>query len=113
MKYYHNSRCRKSREGLALLEEKGLSPEVVEYMKEPLSPNELMDLLDKLDMAAIDLVRKKESVWKEEFQDKELDEEEIVLAMIEYPQLMERPILEHGQKAAIGRPSENLLEILD
>lgn len=113
MKYYHNSRCRKSREGLALLEEKGIKPEVVEYMKEPLNPNELLDLLDKLDMDAIELIRTKESVWKEEFHDKELDEEELVLAMIEYPQLMERPILENGDRATIGRPSEKLLEILD
>lgn len=113
MKYYHNSRCRKSREGLALLEEKGYTPELVEYMKEPMSPAELLDLLDKLDMDAIDLVRTKESVWKEEFKDKELDEEELVLAMIEYPQLMERPILVVGDKAAIGRPAEKLLEILD
>lgn len=112
MKYYHNSRCRKSREGLALLEEKGLSPEILEYMKEPLSPSELMDLLDKLDMDARDLVRDKESIWKEEFKDKELEEEEIVLAMIEYPQLMERPILEVGDHAVVGRPTEKLLELL-
>ena len=112
MKYYHNSRCRKSREGLALLEERGLSPEIVEYMKEPLSPSDLMDLLDKLDMDARNLVRDKESIWKEEFKDKELEEEEIVLAMIEYPQLMERPILEVGDRAVVGRPTEKLLELL-
>lgn len=97
---------------MALLEEKGLSPEILEYMKEPLSPSELMDLLDKLDMDARDLVRDKESIWKEEFKDKELEEEEIVLAMIEYPQLMERPILEVGDHAVVGRPTEKLLELL-
>ncbi len=112
MKYYHNPRCRKSREGLALIEEKGLKPEVIEYMKEPLSPSDLMDLLDKLDMDALDLIRTKESIWKEEFKDKELDEEELVLAMIECPQLMERPILENGDKAVVGRPSEKLLELI-
>lgn len=112
MKYYHNPRCRKSREGLALIEEKGLKPEVIEYMKEPLSPSDLMDLLDKLDMDALDLIRTKESIWKEEFKDKELDEEELVLAMIEYPQLMERPILENGDKAVVGRPSEKLSELI-
>lgn len=112
MKYYHNPRCRKSREGLALIEEKGLKPEVIEYMKEPLSPSDLMDLLDKLDMDALDLIRTKESIWKEEFKDKELDEEELILAMIEYPQLMERPILENGDKAIVGRPSEKLLELI-
>lgn len=112
MKYYHNPRCRKSREGLALIEEKGLKPEVIEYMKEPLSPSDLMDLLDKLDMDALDLIRTKESIWKEEFKDKELDEEELILAMIEYPQLMERPILENGDKAVVGRPSEKLSELI-
>ena len=95
-----------------MIEEKGLKPEVIEYMKEPLSPSDLMDLLDKLDMDALDLIRTKESIWKEEFKDKELDEEELILAMIEYPQLMERPILENGDKAVVGRPSEKLSELI-
>ncbi len=112
MKYYHNSRCRKSREGLALLEEKGVQPEVIEYMKEPLSPDQLFDLLEKLDMAAKDLIRTKETIWKEEFKEKELGEEELVLAMIEYPQLMERPIFEKGDRAVVGRPSEKLLDLI-
>ncbi len=112
MRYFHNPRCQKSREGLQLLEEKGLQPEVVLYMTEPLSPMDLEDILAKLDIDAEDLIRSKESVWKEEFKDKELSEDELVLAMIEYPQLMERPILVNGDKAAIGRPPENLLEIL-
>lgn len=112
MRYFHNPRCQKSREGLQLLEEKGLHPEVVLYMTEPLSPMDLEDILVKLDIDAEDLIRSKESVWKEEFKDKELSEDELVLAMIEYPQLMERPILVNGDKAAIGRPPENLLEIL-
>lgn len=112
MRYYHNPRCRKSREGLELLKEKGLEPEVVLYMTEPLSPMELEDILFKLDIDAEDLIRSKEAVWKEEFKDKELSEEELVLAMIEYPQLMERPIFVKGDKAAIGRPPENVLAIL-
>tara|TARA_R110002050_G_scaffold147559_2_gene273403 strand:+ start:14248 stop:14586 length:339 start_codon:yes stop_codon:yes gene_type:complete len=112
MRYFHNPRCQKSREGLQLLEEKGLQPEVVLYMTDPLSPMELEDVLAKLDIDAEDLIRSKEAVWKEEFKDKELSEDELVLAMIEYPQLMERPILVNGDKAAIGRPPENLLEIL-
>tara|TARA_R110000868_G_scaffold385866_3_gene653920 strand:- start:442 stop:780 length:339 start_codon:yes stop_codon:yes gene_type:complete len=112
MRYFHNPRCQKSREGLQLLEGKGLQPEVVLYMTEPLSPMDLEDILAKLDIDAEDLIRSKEAVWKEEFKDKELSEDELVLAMIEYPQLMERPILVNGDKAAIGRPPENLLEIL-
>ncbi len=112
MKYYHNPRCAKSREGLSYLEEKGKSVEVVPYMSEPISPNELETLLDALGMEAIDLVRKKEAIWKEEFADKELDEDELILAMIEHPRLMERPILLNGDKAAIGRPKENFDAIL-
>lgn len=112
MKFYHNPRCQKSREALALLSEKGIEPEIVLYMKEPLTPNDLENLLSKLDMEADDLIRKKEGVWKEEFSDKELSEEELILSMIEYPQLMERPILENGNKAKIGRPPAQILEIL-
>jgi arsenate reductase len=112
MHYYHNPRCKKSREGLQLLEEKGLQPEVILYMTEPLSPMDLEDILVKLSIDAEDLIRSKEAVWKEEFKDKELSEDELVLAMIEYPQLMERPILVNGDKAVIGRPTENLLEII-
>lgn len=109
---YHNTRCTKSRETLQLLQDKNVNPEIVEYMKEPITPGDLEEILDKLDMDAIDLVRKKESVWKEEFADKELTEDEIILAMIEYPQLMERPILVNGDKARVGRPPEDVLEII-
>lgn len=112
MRYYHNARCRKSREGLALLEEKGLEPEVVEYMKEPLSMEELEQILQHLDYSADELIRTSEKIWKEEFKDKELSEEELILAMLEYPQLMERPILDNGKEARIGRPAEKLLEII-
>ena len=112
MNFYHNARCTKSREALQLLQEKNISPEIVEYMKEPLTPAEIEEILDKLDMDAIDLVRKKEKVWKEEFADKELTEDEVILAMIEYPQLMERPILVNGDKAKVGRPPEDILEII-
>jgi arsenate reductase len=112
MDYYHNPRCKKSREGLQLLEEKGHQPEVILYMTEPISPMDLEDILVKLNIDAEDLIRSKEAVWKEEFKDKELSEDELILAMIEYPQLMERPILVNGDKAVIGRPTENLLEII-
>ncbi len=112
MKLYHNPRCRKSREALKLLEEKGLQPELVLYMKEPILPDDLSALLRKLKMEAGELVRTGEKVWKEEFADKELTDDEIVLAMIEYPQLMERPILETDGKAIVGRPPEKVLELV-
>lgn len=112
MKFYHNARCAKSREALQLLHDKGINPDIVEYMKEPITPDELNELLDKLDMEPHDLIRKKEKVWKEEFADKELSPDELVLVMIEHPKLMERPILVNGDKARVGRPPEQILEIV-
>lgn len=105
MKIYHNPRCTKSREALVYLEEKGLETEVIKYMDEPLTPDELRDLLDMLDMEAIELVRTNEDIWKEQFRDKELDEDELILAMIEYPELMQRPIVVNGNQAVVGRPA--------
>ena len=112
VKIYHNSRCGKSREALKTLEEKGIEPVVVEYMKEPMTEKGLAELLLKLDMDAIDLVRTKETDWKENFKGKELDEGEIILAMIEYPKLMERPIIEKGNKAVVARPADKMNELL-
>ena len=77
-----------------------------------MSAAEFEDVLDALNMDAIDLVRKNESVWKEEYRDLELGEDEIILAMIENPRLMERPIILNGDKAVVARPAEKLLEVL-
>ena len=82
--------------------EKGLVPEVVDYMKEPLTPVELSEVIKKLGITASDLIRKKEKIWKEEFSDKELTDEELVLTMIENPRLMERPILVNGATGGVG-----------
>jgi arsenate reductase (glutaredoxin) len=112
MKYYHNPRCSKSREGLQLLESKGITPEVVKYMDEPITPQELQDILDKLDVDAKDLLRTNEGVWKTEFADKELTDDEVFLLLIEYPELMQRPILVTDHAARVGRPAEELLAIL-
>lgn len=112
VKIYHNNRCRKSREALALLEEKGIDHEVVDYMNNPLTEDQLEELLDKLDMDPLELVRNKEADWKEHFKGKELDEAEIILAMIEYPKLMERPIIETADKAVVARPAEKMNGIL-
>ena len=111
---YHNPRCRKSREALALLEERGIEHLVRLYLndEESMSAAEFQDVLDALDMDAIDLVRKNESVWKEEYKTLELDEEEIILAMIEHPRLMERPIVMNGDKAVVARPAEKVEEVL-
>lgn len=114
IKVYHNPRCRKSREALAYLEGKGASFEVRQYMKdeESMTAIELEEVLDALNMDAIDLVRKNEVLWKEEFRDLELGEDEIILAMIENPRLMERPIIMNGDKAVVARPAEKAEEVL-
>ena len=111
---YHNPRCRKSREALALLEERGIEHLVRLYLndEESMSAAEFQDVLDALDMDAIDLVRKNESVWKEEYKTLELDEDEVILAMIEHPKLMERPIIMNGDRAVVARPAEKLLDVL-
>jgi len=111
---YHNPRCQKSREALALLEEKGIQHTIRLYLndEESMSAAEFERVLDALDMDAIDLVRKNESVWKEEYRDLELGEDEIILAMIENPRLMERPIIMNGDKAVVARPAEKVEEVL-
>ena len=111
---YHNPRCRKSREALALLEERGIEHLVRLYLndEESMSAAEFQDVLDALDMDAIDLVRKNEAVWKEEYKTLELDEDEIILAMIEHPKLMERPIVMNRDRAVVARPAEKLLDVL-
>ena len=111
---YHNPRCRKSREALAIIEERGIEHLVRLYLndEESMSAAEFQDVLDALDMDAIDLVRKNESVWKEEYKTLELDEDEVILAMIEHPKLMERPIVMNGDRAVLARPAEKLLDVL-
>jgi len=112
MKIYHNPRCGKSRQTLALLEEKGNSPEVIRYLDTPPSKIELKEILQKLNISAEDLVRKKEKLFKDHFKGKEFDEDAWLNLLVENPKLIERPIVINGNKAAIGRPPELVLEIL-
>lgn len=109
---YHNPRCRKSRETLEILREGGVEPEIVEYLKDPLTVDELRTLVDKLRIDAFDLIRKGESIYKEEYKGKDLSEEEWLLAMAENPVLMERPVVVKGDKAVLGRPPENVKALL-
>ncbi|MEE2700205.1 MAG: arsenate reductase (glutaredoxin) [Bacteroidota bacterium] len=113
MKIYHNPRCSKSRQALALLQENGAYPEIIEYINSPISIDELTLLLHMLKIKPIQLVRKAEQIWKENFKGKELSDDEIVNAMAEYPKLIERPIVVKNGKAIIGRPPENVLILLD
>lgn len=109
---YHNSRCSKSREGLQILAESGKDFEVIEYMKDKVSVDELKNLIEKLKIQPIDLVRKNETIWKENFKGKELSDQEILGAMAEFPNLIERPIVIHNGKAVIGRPPSLIKDIL-
>lgn len=113
MKILHNPRCRKSREGLKILEDSGKDFTIVEYLKEPLTKEELTDVLSKLDMSAMDLVRKNEKEWKENFRGQEMSEEEVVAAMVAHPKLIERPIVISGDRAVVGRPPENIYQLLN
>ncbi len=109
---YHNPRCRKSRETLEIIRGKGVEPEIVEYLKEPLTVKQLRDIITKLNIPASDLLRKGETIFKEDYKGKDLSEEEWLLAMAENPVLMERPVVVKGNKAILGRPPENVNEIL-
>lgn len=112
IKVLHNPRCGKSREGLALIEETGKPFEIIKYLESPLSVSELNELILKLKVTPIELIRQKESVWIENFKGKTLSDEEIIQAIAEYPIIMERPIVINGFKAVIGRPSENIKKIV-
>lgn len=112
MKILHNPRCRKSREGLKILEESGNEFEIVDYLNQPLEKEEIRDLLRKLDMEPIELVRRNEAIWKENYKGRDLSSEEVVDALSKHPKLIERPIVIVGDKAIVGRPPENILEIL-
>lgn len=109
---YHNPKCSKSRCGVALLKDSGKDYEVIDYLKKGFSAEELTALLTKLKLTPIDLVRTKETIWKEQFKDKPLTDAQIIEAMVQYPQLVERPIVVVGDKAVIGRPTEIIKEII-
>ncbi|PWL39063.1 arsenate reductase (glutaredoxin) [Flagellimonas aquimarina] len=112
IKIYHNPRCRKSREGLDLLQKSGKDFETVLYLENVLSHDELKTILKQLGISAMELVRKNEAVWKEKYKGKTLSENEIIAAMVENPKLIERPIVVNGNKAVIGRPSEEISKIV-
>ena len=108
MKVYHNPRCSKSRCAISYLEEQNEVFEVIEYLKEPLTKNEIIAILEKLGMKAEDIIRKGEPDYKENLKGKQLTENEWVDAMVKYPKLIERPIVVKGDKAIIARPLENI-----
>ena len=112
IKIYHNNRCSKSREGLAILENSDKKIEIINYLENPPTKDELKAIIRKLGISPIQLVRKNEKVWKENFKNKELSDNDLIEAMTKYPKLIERPIVVSGDKAILGRPPENILQIL-
>ena len=110
---YHNPRCSKSRQTLALLEENGQQPDIILYLDTPPSVNELTDILNKLGMSARQLLRKGEDAYKEhKLADTTLSDADLMEAMVNQPKLIERPIVIKGKKAVLGRPPENILALL-
>ncbi|WP_372523007.1 arsenate reductase (glutaredoxin) [Sulfuricaulis sp.] len=110
---YHNPRCTKSRQTLALLEQRGIKPKVIEYLVTPPTEAELKRLLKLLGLSPRELLRRKEEEYERAGLDRpDVTDAEIVSAMAKYPRLIERPIVVSGNKAALGRPPENVLKII-
>ena len=109
---YHNPRCMKSRQTLALIEDKGENFIVKEYLKTPPTKEELKQIVDLLEIKPLDLIRKGEAEFKEHFKGKDLSDDEWLDAMVSYPKLIERPIVIYENKAVIGRPPEKVLDII-
>jgi arsenate reductase len=112
IKIYHNPRCRKSREGLAIIKKSNKEFEIVRYLDDIPSVETLTEIIKLLGITPIQLVRKTESIWKENYKGKELSDSEIIEAMIANPKLIERPIVISNNKAVIGRPPENIIRII-
>lgn len=111
---YHNPRCSKSRETLALLEARGLAPTVIPYLTTPPSADELVSLKQKLGFSSFrQMMRTKDDLFKElGLQDPAIDEAQLLAQLVAHPALMERPLVVNGEQARLGRPPEQVLEIL-
>ncbi|MGB0896305.1 MAG: arsenate reductase (glutaredoxin) [Flavobacteriaceae bacterium] len=112
IKIFHNNRCSKSRCGVELLENSGKEFEIVKYLDTPPTIDELKRIITLLGISPIELVRKNEAIWKDNFKGKIMTDTEIIAAMVNNPKLIERPIVINGNKAVVGRPPENILSII-
>ena len=108
---YHNSRCSKSRQTLQLLQDNGIEPTVIEYLKTPLKKSELQDLCKQLGKRPKEVLRTKEDDFKNLNLDLENDDK-VIEAIIKFPKILERPIVSTGKKAVLGRPPEQVLELI-
>lgn len=109
---YHNNRCSKSREGVCFLESLNQPFEIINYFETPFTVKSLTAVIDKLNCKPIELVRTKEKVWIANFKEKSMTDEEIIKAMVDFPRLIERPIVMTNNKAVIARPAEKIKSIL-
>jgi arsenate reductase len=109
---YHNPRCSKSREGLQFLELEGKPFTTIKYLNETLTKEALEEILKKLNIRPIELVRQKEPIWIKNYKEKELSDGKVIDAMVQNPNLIERPIVVNGNKAVIARPADRIKEIL-
>jgi arsenate reductase len=112
LKIFHNPRCGKSRNTLAIIKEKGVAVEIIEYLKTPPSIAELKSLIDKLGIETTELIRKGEAIYKEKYRSSILTDDQWIEIMVANPILIERPIVVKGERAIIGRPPENVLALL-
>ena len=109
---YHNPRCSKSRQCLAILEDKKEDLEIIKYLDSPITKEKLTEVIALLGIQPIDLIRKNEAIWKQEYKGKEITDTELIQIMCEHPKLIERPIVIKDGKAIIGRPPEKVIDIL-
>ena len=112
MKIYHNPRCRKSTEGISYLESKKINFEVIDYIKNNLSSEQIRNILKKLQLKPIELVRKNEAIWKEKYKAKDFTDDQLIKILSNEPKLIERPIIVSEKLAVIGRPAENIDKLL-
>lgn len=108
---YHNPRCSKSRQALSILKDSGAEPRIVEYLKDVPDQTQMKEILAKLNLRPVDILRKGEQVFKEKFRNSDFTDDEWIEVMREYPKLIERPIVIKGNKAVIGRPPEKVLDL--
>jgi arsenate reductase len=111
IKIYHNQRCTKSRQTLALLEKETTDFKIIEYLKNPLSFDEIKEIIEKLAIKPIDLVRKNEQIWKDNYKGKEMTDVEIIKVIEGNPKIIERPIVINEKNGIIGRPPEKVLSL--
>ncbi len=112
MRIYHNPRCKKSREGLQFIRDKGIEAQVIDYIKNPISENELQELVMKLGKNPIEIVRTQEEYYRKNLKGRNFTDEEWIKILVENPKLIQRPIVVEKHKAVIAQPPENINQLL-